>query len=199
MNRPRTVHIVGGPGSGKTTLADRIGETLGLPVHHLDEVARVGGGTGPVRSEQARSASISAILAQPGWVTEGVHLGWTDALFEWADLVVWLDVVDWSTAARRMTRRFAAGARNGNGNGTGNGHARSLFGRVRDGAGHARDLAAAVAEARNYYAADRGTPNLPETRSATRWRVEWCGDRAVHCAEPSDVERLLRGLEGAGG
>ena len=36
---PRRIHVVGGPGSGKTTLARRLATTHALPVHDLDAVA----------------------------------------------------------------------------------------------------------------------------------------------------------------
>ena len=206
---PRRVHIVGGPGSGKTTLARRIGDALGLPVHHLDDVYRVGGGTGPLRPETDRRADVKRILGEPGWVTEGIHLGWTDPFFEAADLVVWLDTVGWARASGRLVRRFAAGATRRDEATTSVATAsvervdtaaatpssrRSARRRVSDGVGHARDLVHAIGETRHYHLYPRGTANLPETRAATRDRLDGQRGQVVRCRREVDVSELLRSL-----
>ncbi len=187
---PRRVHVVGGPGSGKSTLARRIGARLGVAVHHLDDVYRVGGGTGALRSELERQAAVASILAESGWVTEGVHLGWTEPFFESADLLVWLDTVGWQGASRRMTRRFAA--RPGEGvESTDAPATRTLRRRGVDGAQHARDLVGAVLGSRIYYRRATGTANLPETRAATAERIARHPGRVVHCRTDADIEALL--------
>ncbi len=76
---PRRIHVTGGQGSGKTTLAARLHAVTGLPVHELDRIARIGGGNGPERPAAERDAMVSeTIAAGDAWITEGVHLGWTD-------------------------------------------------------------------------------------------------------------------------
>jgi len=104
------IHVLGGQGSGKTTLAARLHGVTGLPVHELDRVARIGGGDGPVRPAAERDAMVSEIAAGDAWITEGVHLGWTGPLFARAQAIVWLDHVTPAGASARMVRRFVAGA-----------------------------------------------------------------------------------------
>ena len=99
----RRVHIVGGMGSGKTTLANRLGRRLDVPVYDLDLVAYEGG-AGRKRSVEERLASAHEIAAQMGWVTEGVYLWWIDELIGTADVVIWLDV-PWRVAAWRIVKR----------------------------------------------------------------------------------------------
>lgn len=186
---PRRIHIVGGPGSGKTFLASRLAAGLGLQVTHLDEIARVGGGTGPARSMQERRRDVAFLAATPAWVTEGVHLGWTDELLERAEVVIWLDHVGSAKASRRILIRFLKNAvaemrrRRG----------RERFLRLRDYARQLRDLIAGVRETRGYYPNGRSGSDEP-TRSETRERLErWADDRheLVHCRSELDVERSL--------
>ncbi len=106
----RRIHVIGGPGSGKTTLARQLAARTGLPVHNLDEVARVGGGTGRVRSAEERAPLVREILNEDAWITEGVHIDWTEPFLERADVVVWLDYASGSMASRRIVRRFIGGA-----------------------------------------------------------------------------------------
>lgn len=181
------VHVVGGPGSGKSTLALRIGERYGLPIHHLDYVYRIGGGHGPLRSPVERDRWTAEIVSQPAWITEGVHLGWTQPLVDGADLVVWLDGVDWLTASRRILRRFTVGGTQGLREPRPGG----LSHRVRGYGGHLIALAGALRETRNYYRSTRGTPNLPETRAATAERLAHRAGRVIHCRTDADVRRLM--------
>jgi adenylate kinase family enzyme len=108
----RRVHITGGQGSGKTTLARRIGACLGVPVHDLDLVGW-DAQTGAERPLDVRLAEVHQLAAQPGWVTEGTMLGWADPLFRAADLIVWLDV-PWRVAVWRMVQRHVRASLAGN-------------------------------------------------------------------------------------
>jgi len=55
------IHIIGGPGAGKSTLARRLGATLGLPVHTLDTVAY----EGPEFTARSREAAESGLFILP--------------------------------------------------------------------------------------------------------------------------------------
>jgi len=99
----RRIHIVGGAGSGKTTLAPQLARRLMLPVYSLDTI-NFAGSVAVKRPREQRLADVRRIAAQPAWVTEGVFVGWTDALLQAADLVIWLDL-SWPTALVRIVRR----------------------------------------------------------------------------------------------
>lgn len=92
--QPTRVHIVGGPGSGKTTLSQQLAARLGVPVFELDILAEAGPAPDfrMLRPLQERLEELNRIAAMPGWVTEGSFLWWTDELFEAADIVIWLDI-----------------------------------------------------------------------------------------------------------
>jgi hypothetical protein len=200
------IHIIGGPGSGKTSLAVDIGALTGLPVHHLDDVARVGGGDGPVRDSAERDRMLAEILGSSAWVTEGVHLGWTDAVFRDSDLIVWLDYVTWPGATRRIVRRFVGGAVGEMRRRPG----RQRFTRFRDYGRSLRRLGAAIAESRRYYRPGEMPPGAvrhaalvenaaPPAGSSGTWlltadAVRDYSTKLVHCRQPADVDALLRQL-----
>ncbi|HEY7294114.1 MAG TPA: AAA family ATPase [Dehalococcoidia bacterium] len=106
---PRRIHLLGGPGSGKTTLAQQLARALGIPVYELDEVAFVDFkttfGLARRRPLAERLATVEEIACQPAWISEGIAVGWTDPLLAAADLVVWLDV-PWHLALRRIVHRY---------------------------------------------------------------------------------------------
>jgi adenylate kinase family enzyme len=99
----RRIHIIGGPGSGKTTLAHRLGGALQLPIHDLDRIYEMGTG-GRDELLEGRLAAVHAIAASERWVSEGIYLWFTRELFERADLIVWLDP-PWRVAAYRILKR----------------------------------------------------------------------------------------------
>lgn len=116
----RRIYVVGGPGSGKSTLAGVLGERFGMPVYDLVVFAHDGGAGAKVPLAR-RVAAARRITAEPGWIAEGIHLGWTDDLLREADLIVWFDlprrialwriVVRHARASRAGTNRYPGLAR----------------------------------------------------------------------------------------
>ena len=105
----RRIHIVGGPGSGKTTLAAALASHFGYTAHHLDNVALTDGAASDFRPKRAlalRKRDVARLSDGPAWVTEGSYLWWTEVLFEHADIIVWLDT-PWPIAARQIVSRHA--------------------------------------------------------------------------------------------
>lgn len=93
------VHILGGGGSGKTTLAQEIAAMFHIPHYELDMIGRKNG-----LQDAAYLEDALAIAAQPGWVAEASSLVWTDLLLQQANYIVLLEV-PWMTAASRIIRR----------------------------------------------------------------------------------------------
>jgi adenylate kinase family enzyme len=105
------VHIVGGPGSGKSVLGHQLALRLGLPLYPVEEIAYREGWHADFqlgRALAARQADVASIASQPTWVTEGTFLGWTEPLFVAADVIIWLDL-PWRVAVWRILRRHVLG------------------------------------------------------------------------------------------
>lgn len=110
---PRRVLIAGSGGSGKTTLAKRLGPVLGLPVHELDALYY-----GPdLHLAPTFPSAIERIAAEEAWLFDSqgppadseAPPEVRDLLWSRADTLIWLDyprrVVVWR-AVRRSLRRI---------------------------------------------------------------------------------------------
>lgn len=82
--------VIGNSGSGKSSLAKRVGAELLLPVHDLDHTHWYADGR--KREETQSKALVSGIAAGSAWVIEGVY-GWlAEIALERATALVWLDL-----------------------------------------------------------------------------------------------------------
>ncbi|MGF1552576.1 MAG: AAA family ATPase [Paracoccaceae bacterium] len=102
----RRVVVLGGPGSGKSTVARALGERIGAPVIHLDRLFFDPGWT--PRPKAAFLADVEAAHAGEAWVSEGNYGATWPVRFARTDTLVFLDVV---TPLRlwRVLRRIAGG------------------------------------------------------------------------------------------
>ena len=175
--RAHRIHIVGGPGSGKTTIALDLGRRLDVRTYDLDQVGYEGG-AGDRRPLNARLADVCAIAAQPGWVTEGVFLGWTDELLRAADVILWLDV-PWRVAAWRIIAR----------------HVRASLAGTNRHPGILR-LLRFLRFAMRYYGSSEAGPVVLDndgsnSRAATSGHLEPFWGKVVHCRSADEVETFL--------
>ncbi|MBM6581480.1 hypothetical protein ILT44_14885 [Microvirga sp. BT689] len=85
--------VIGSPGAGKSTLASRIAERLGLPLIHLDHEYFGPGWTTPTKPEWRER--VKALAAHPTWVMEGNYASTFDIRVPRATIIVWLDLPRW--------------------------------------------------------------------------------------------------------
>lgn len=98
--RPSRVVVAGTSGTGKTTLAARIGTALDLPHTDLDGLYH-----GPNWTPRPEFAGdLEALRMSPRWVTEWNYAIARRPLAERADLLVWLDLPFRVTLARIVRR-----------------------------------------------------------------------------------------------
>ncbi len=101
------VHVIGVPGSGKTTLASWVRESFGVPAFDLDWVVydREAGERPPVEI----AGCIDEIRGLDGWATEGAYRQrWITPLLDDADAIVWLDFGLTTCATRILKRHVVA-------------------------------------------------------------------------------------------
>lgn len=113
---PRRVHILGGPGSGKTFLAMQLCAAADLAHVDLDELFWDNKATdyNTRRSPADRDRLLQKTVSQECWVIEGVYHSWLQPSFERADIVVilapsvWLR--DWRIVRRFIGRKLKSAA-----------------------------------------------------------------------------------------
>lgn len=101
------IHIIGGPGSGKTFLADNLSRQLGIPHYDLDDLQwDNAAGYGTKRDAQERDALLRQILQQEDWIIEGVYHKWCGQCFADADRIYLLEVSRCRYRTRILWRYF---------------------------------------------------------------------------------------------
>jgi adenylate kinase family enzyme len=180
------IHIIGGPGTGKSTLARRLGAALDLPVHDLDRVAYEGPDFRE-RPLERRAAEAQEIADSDRWVAEGIFVGWTDPLVQRADLIIWLDYLTWRGSATRIISRTIRGAfleikaRRGP----------ERFLRIRDYVRNAKQLIRVLHASREYWSSLDETRRYPVTREMIADEVRTHTDKVLHITQSRDARRLL--------
>lgn len=102
--------VYGVTGSGKTTLARRIGEATGLPWHEADQLTWEPNWTEVPLDEQKRR--IQAICGGEEWVLDTAYGKWLEIPLARAELIVALDYPRWVSLGR-LVKRTIARARDG--------------------------------------------------------------------------------------
>jgi len=85
------VHVIGGPGSGKTTLGKSVAERFRIPYLDLDDIFwdNTRGTYGYENPKEIRYAKLEEFIKKNGqWVIEGVYDKWLFPSFSTADIVI---------------------------------------------------------------------------------------------------------------
>jgi hypothetical protein len=169
------IYIMGGAGSGKTTLCLWLAEMLGYPCYELDRVGWTAAGKVPL---QQRLAAVDEILAQPQWITEGAFLWWTDSLLAAAEVIVWLDLPFPITGWRIIKRHMVASWRGNNPH-----------------AGVMNLLRFVYSVGRAYYMKGPLQPQAPDddfaiTQAATKQVLSNHKDKLIHCHCQSEIRQF---------
>jgi adenylate kinase family enzyme len=101
------IHILGGPGSGKTTLAARIAELQSLSHTDLDGLFwdNAAATYNTRRDAMQRDQLLLQVAQQDRWVIEGVYHTWLSPSFERAEIIIILNPPVW-LRHWRIVRRF---------------------------------------------------------------------------------------------
>ncbi len=85
----KKIMVIGCGGAGKSILSIRLGETLSIPVHHLDCMFWKPGWVHVERDEFVKLQN--EILADDHWIIDGNYSGTIDIRLENADTIIMLD------------------------------------------------------------------------------------------------------------
>ena len=87
------IHIFGGPGSGKTTLATKLSEELNIPHYDLDKIRykEEDKDYSLDEDEKIRDEKLKKILSKKKWITEGSYTNFAWPCFEKAEKIIFLE------------------------------------------------------------------------------------------------------------
>lgn len=83
------ISIIGGPGTGKSTLAYNLGKELNLPVCNLDSIQHLE--NWEVRGSEERDEMILNKVSEPKWVIDGTYKSTLEDRVENSDMVIFLN------------------------------------------------------------------------------------------------------------
>ena len=106
----RRVLVIGSGGSGKSTVAARLGELLELEVNHLDKFYWRAGWVEPARDEWIKT--VTELMDKDSWVMDGNYSGTLELRLRKCDTIVFLDLPR-VLCLWRIVKRFLI-YRNGN-------------------------------------------------------------------------------------
>ena len=100
------IHIIGGPGSGQSFLADKLSLQLGIPHYDLDDLQwdNTAASYGTKRDPRERDVLLRQILQQEDWIIEGVYYKWCRPCFVDADRIYLLEVPRYQYRTRILCR-----------------------------------------------------------------------------------------------
>ena len=83
------ISIIGGSGTGKTTLAENLGKKLNLPVCHIDGIHHLP--NWQIRDKDERDKIILEKIKKEKWIIDGTYRSTLSERLKNSDLVIYLD------------------------------------------------------------------------------------------------------------
>lgn len=102
------IHIIGGSGSGKSFLANKLSQEYNIPHYDLDDIMWDNESItyGVKRSLAERKVLLEEILEKDNWIIEGVYYKWCGQCFVEADQIYLLNIPRYQYRFRIIRRFF---------------------------------------------------------------------------------------------
>ena len=100
----KKIMLIGSGGAGKSTLARRLGERLGIEVVHLDKLHWLPGWTSPPKAEWRKT--VESLIEKDAWVMDGNFNGTMELRMAACDTVIFLDFPRAVCVYRALKRIF---------------------------------------------------------------------------------------------
>lgn len=98
------ISIIGGCGTGKTTLAENLSKALNLPVYHIDGIHHLE--NWQIRDKTERDKIILEKVKEPKWIIDGTYMSTLEERIKNSDLTIYLDYSTFSQL-KGVLGRFA--------------------------------------------------------------------------------------------
>jgi len=108
----KKIHIIGGPGSGKSYMAKLISNQINIKNYNLDDLFWDNSSdTFGIKSDtKIRDINLQNILSNYSWIIEGVYYGWISSSFAKSDIIIVLKTNvytrDWRIIKRFIERKI---------------------------------------------------------------------------------------------
>lgn len=89
MKKVKRISIIGGSGTGKTTLTNNLGNKLNIPIYHLDGCHHLENWV--VRDSDERDKMIIDIMNKNKWIMDGTYTSTLEQRLKKSDLIIYLD------------------------------------------------------------------------------------------------------------
>ncbi len=87
------IRIIGNSGSGKTTVARKLGEYFSLPVLHMDSIAFIPNSDFVLKDKELIRADISKFVTNNNkWIIEGNYTSTIEAVYNVPDIIIFIDL-----------------------------------------------------------------------------------------------------------
>lgn len=94
MDNVNKITVIGGSGTGKTTLANNLEKILNLPAYHIDGINY--GANWLQKDKEERDKVILEKIDQDKWIMDGTYHSTLSQRFDAADLIIYLDYSSFS-------------------------------------------------------------------------------------------------------
>jgi len=101
------ISIIGGPGTGKSTLSNNLGKVLNLPVYHIDGLHYLE--NWQIRDKNERDQIILDTIKNSKWIMDGTYHSTLEMRVKNSDIIIFLNYSTFSRIKGILTRYFKNG------------------------------------------------------------------------------------------